>query len=102
MKKVRKALSRGDVQLARARESQLPRYSLDHLVRERYPRFTDALADLDDALCLVHMFAALPADGSVKAERTEKCRRLALEWQYYCARAHALSKVRAGWGVCWG
>eukprot|EP00952_Eustigmatos_sp_NYUAD-ZCMA_P002118 9463-Eustigmatos_ZCMA.PRE.1 len=95
MKKVRKALSRGDLGLARARQATVPHYTLDHLVRERYPRFSDALGDLDDALCLVHLFAALPADGPVKAERTDKCRRLALEWQYYVARSHALSKVSA-------
>ena len=93
MKKVRKALSRGDKELAKRREESRPLYTLDHLVRERYPRFTDALGDLDDALSLIHLFATLPADGPVGSDRTERCRRLSLEWQYYVARSHALSKV---------
>lgn len=93
MKKVRKAVSRGDKTLAEKREATAPQYTLDHLVRERYPRFDDALGDLDDALSLVHLFATLPADGPVQAARTERCRQLALEWQYFVARAHALTKV---------
>jgi len=93
MKKVRKAISRGDKSLAQKREATAPQYTLDHLVRERYPRFGDALGDLDDALSLIHLFATLPAEGPVDAARTERCRRLGLEWQYYVARAHCLSKV---------
>lgn len=93
MKKVRKAVSRGDKSLAQKREATAPQYTLDHLVRERYPRFGDALGDLDDALSLIHLFATLPAEGPVDAARTERCRRLGLEWQYYVARAHCLSKV---------
>lgn len=93
MKKVRKAISRGDKTLAQKREEAKPTYTVDHLVKERYPRFSDALGDLDDALSLIHLFATLPAEGPISSERTERCRRLSLEWQYYVARSHSLAKV---------
>lgn len=55
----------------------------------------DALRDMDDALTLVHLFASLPAEGryGIPADAVEKCRRLALEWQAYCARTGALRKT---------
>jgi pescadillo protein len=70
-----------------------PQITLDHLVKERYPRFIDALRDLDDALCMVHLFASMPSTGRITAERTANCAKLARHWQHYIAKSRTLQKV---------
>lgn len=53
MKKIRRAAGRQQIDEARDQNDLKPKISLDHLVKERYPRFIDALRDLDDPLCMV-------------------------------------------------
>jgi len=94
-KKVRKARAKKNEALAKRLMRLKPGYRLDHLVKERYPTFVDALRDLDDALTLVHLFAALPSDSRRHVPRAvvETARRLATEWAAYCARSGALRRV---------
>jgi len=93
MKKVRKAANRKDLDSARRIHSMKPTMPVNHLVKERYPRFIDALKDMDDALCMVHLFASLQSLGRVNAERTNACKELVRQWQYYVVRSHSLKKV---------
>lgn len=53
MKKIRRAAGRNQFQDARRKNDLKPKITMDHLVKERYPRFIDALRDMDDALCMV-------------------------------------------------
>jgi pescadillo protein len=92
MKKVRKAAGRNEKDEAARKESFAPTYSLHHLVRERYPRFVDALSDLDDALALIYLFAALPSAGRVAAKVTKKAQSLAAQWGAYCSTTSAITK----------
>ncbi|CAI5471142.1 unnamed protein product [Closterium sp. Yama58-4] len=94
-KKIRKAKGRLETDKVERLERSLPRVSLDHLVKERYPSFIDAIRDLDDALTMLHLFATLPADATfrIPATRVNNARRLSLEWQAYITRTHALRKV---------
>ena len=70
-------------------------HRLDHLIRERYPTFNDALRDLDDPLSLVHLFAALPSDqkAGVPPAAVAASKALATEWAAWCARSHSLRRA---------
>jgi pescadillo len=61
-------------------------------VRERYPRFVDALSDLDDALTLTYLFAALPSNTAIKAKMGGKAKSLAAAWGAYCSTAGCITR----------
>jgi len=61
-------------------------------VKERYPTFTDALRDLDDALSMIHLFASLPTNKNLPPATVANCARLVKEWAHYVIRAGALRK----------
>lgn len=93
MKKIRKASGRSEFVDARRKDELKPQMRLDHLVKERYPRFIDALRDLDDSLSMIHLFAAMPSQGRVTATHTATCGDLARHWQYYVAKSRSLTKT---------
>lgn len=51
-----------------ALEEHRPMYTLDRMVKERYPTFIDALRDIDDALTMAALYTAL---GSQKIKVSE-------------------------------
>ncbi|KAG6160824.1 mRNA-binding ribosome synthesis protein nop7 [Claviceps purpurea] len=99
-KKISKALGRGDVGDAQRLEGNAsrpdktgkPRYTLDHVVRERYPTFVDALRDLDDCLSMLFLFANLPSTSSVPAKMIARCEKLCLEFQHYLIVSKSVTK----------
>lgn len=93
LKKIRRAVGRHEKKVAMRLDKRRPVYRLDHLIRERYPTFDDALRDVDDALCLIHLFASISSSRLVPPQRVHKCLQLAREWQSYVARTHSLRKV---------
>jgi pescadillo len=92
MKKIRRAAGRNERDEAARKNALVPTYTLHHMVKERYPRFIDALNDLDDALTLVYLFAALPSEGTIKAKVTNKAKALAASWGAYCATTFCITK----------
>ncbi|KAI9684230.1 MAG: mRNA-binding ribosome synthesis protein nop7, partial [Bogoriella megaspora] len=92
-KKIAKALGRGEVgDAARLEKNHAPRIVLDHIIKERYPTFVDALRDLDDALSMLFLFANLPSTIGVPPKTISLCQRLCLEFEHYLIATHSLKK----------
>jgi len=92
-KKLKKALGKKEFDSAKSLEENKPEYTLDHLVKERYPTFIDALRDLDDALSMIFLFSTLPANDKIKYKTVENCKRLAAEFQHYVVISRSLKKT---------
>lgn len=92
-KKVARSLGRGEVgDAARLEKNNAPRLTLDHVIKERYPTFIDALRDLDDALSLLFLFATLPSTAHVPPKTIALCQRLCHEFQHYLIATNSLRK----------
>mmetsp|Transcript_25108 Transcript_25108/g.63117 ORF Transcript_25108/g.63117 Transcript_25108/m.63117 type:complete len:697 (-) Transcript_25108:140-2230(-) len=92
-KKVKRAHGRRDRQTTKHLQSLRPRYDLAPVVRERYPTFSAALNDMDDALCTIYLFASLPQTKKFSNKRAALCHRLTTEWEHYVIRAGALRRT---------
>lgn len=110
-KKLSRALGRGEWSSAKSLEDNKPVYRLDHIIKERYatsfqdltvglmlrspryPTFIDAVRDIDDALCMIFLFASLPSTSRVSPSLIENCARLSAEWQLYVMHSRSLRKT---------
>lgn len=70
-----------------------PEINIDHIVKERYPTFVDALRDLDDCLTLCFLFSTFPSLKKVPPDQSLLCRRLTVEFMHAVIAAKALRKV---------
>ena len=53
----------------------------------------DAVRDMDDALCMIHLFANFPATKLLEKKRVAECARLSREFQHYVMKTRKLRKV---------
>jgi pescadillo protein len=92
-KKIGRALGRGESgDASRLEKNMMPKVKLDHIIKERYPTFVDALRDLDDALSMLFLFANLPSSEHIPAKTIALCQRLTREFEHYVITSHALRK----------
>ncbi|KAK7934087.1 hypothetical protein WMY93_004983 [Mugilogobius chulae] len=70
-----------------------PTYKLDHIIRERFPTFIDALRDIDDALCMCFLFSTFARTGKCHVQTIQLCRRLTVEWMNYVIASRCLKKT---------
>jgi pescadillo protein len=95
LKRHKKLVGKREVRAAEEHLKKVPKYSLVHVIKERYPSFIDGLRDLDDALCLISLFAALPQHHTleISKEETEQCARLYKEFMTYCTITQVFKKA---------
>lgn len=92
-KKLNRALNKNEFGDADRLEKNRPQYTLNHIVRERYPTFVDALRDLDDPLNMLFLFANMPATDSISHRVTKEAEKLTNQWHAYVARERLIKKV---------
>ncbi|XP_069850633.1 pescadillo homolog isoform X2 [Dipodomys merriami] len=93
VRKLRKAYGKSEWNTVERLKDNKPNYKLDHIVKERYPTFIDALRDLDDALSMCFLFSTFPRTGKCHVQTIQLCRRLSVEFLHYVIAARALRKV---------
>ncbi|KAI5758633.1 unnamed protein product [Gulo gulo] len=93
VRKLRKAYGKSEWNTVERLKDNKPNYKLDHIVKERYPTFIDALRDLDDALSMCFLFSTFPRTGKCHVQTIQLCRRLTVEFLHYVIAARALRKV---------
>ena len=95
LRKYIKAKAKGDIGKIKYLVKHKPKISLNHLVRERYPDFIDALRDLDDPLSLMALFTIFPThkEFNLSTEKIEACTKLLKYFELYIIQSHSLQKV---------
>ncbi|KAL7839916.1 hypothetical protein SRHO_G00265740 [Serrasalmus rhombeus] len=93
VRKLRKAYGKGEWGGVEKLRENKPAYKLDHIVKERYPTFVDALRDIDDALSMCFLFSTFARTGKCHVETIQLCRRLSVEWMNYIVASRSLRKI---------
>lgn len=93
LRRIKRAKSIKDYSMSKRYANTIPIIDMDHIVKERYPTFIDALRDLDDCLTLCFMFASLPRRKTIPSYLIALCRRLTVEFMHVVIASRALRAV---------
>lgn len=94
-KKLIKAIARRDLTTVKALKQKKPKLEINHLIRERYSVFNDAIKDLDDPLTLLSLIAKFPAHRlfKVSPQQINLAKTLILMIKSYIVQNRVLRKV---------
>lgn len=94
-KKMFKAIVKRDKLKVQKLKRNKPQLDLNHIVKERYPTFTDALKDLDDPLTLLSLLSKFPVHRlfKISPEKVEIAKILTLIFKNFVVSQQLLSKV---------
>lgn len=93
LKKLKKALDKSDKLKVKRLQDTKPIYTLDHIIKERYPTFIDAVGDLEDPLCMCFMYSAFPKNIRQHYNIVGLTHKLTVEFMNYVIHTKALRKV---------
>ena len=95
-KKIIKAKKKNEKFDLKKLEENKPFYTLDKIIKERYPRFIDALHDLSDALCLMEIFSNFPKYELLKIDEKKVflCKKYLRE--FYLYNSVCLGNIKKG------
>ncbi|XP_038560072.1 pescadillo [Micropterus salmoides] len=93
VRKLKRAYGKTEWSAVERLKENKPTYKLDHIIKERYPTFIDALRDIDDALCMCFLFSTFARTGKCHVQTIQLCRRLTVEWMNFVITSRALRKV---------
>lgn len=93
VRKLKRAYGKTEWSTVERLRDNKPTYKLDHIVKERYPSFIDALRDIEDALCMCFLFSTFARTGKCHVQTIQLCRRLTVEWMNYVITSRSLQKV---------
>ncbi|XP_073410907.1 pescadillo homolog [Dendrobates tinctorius] len=93
VRRLRKAYGKKEWESVDRIRGNKPTYKLDHIIKERYPTFIDALRDLDDALSMCFLFSTFRRTGKCHVQTIQLCRRLSVEFLNYVVACRSLRKV---------
>lgn len=93
MKRLTRAKGRHDLEKFQQVNENKPIYKLDTVVKERYPRFVDALRDCDDALSMCFLFAMFPKGRNKPDDLIDLSRKLTIEFMHYVIHSKTLRKI---------
>lgn len=93
VRKLKRAYGKTEYSAVERLKENKPTYKLDHIIKERYPSFIDALRDIDDSLCMCFLFSTFARTGKCHVQTIQLCRRLTVEWMNYVITSRSLRKV---------
>lgn len=95
LRKRTRFMGRHEFDLVENLDTKRPEFNIDHLVKERYPTFLDAVRDFDDPLSTLFLFKTLQSrvDKSFSPDRIQMVARLCNEWTHWVQTTQSLRKV---------
>lgn len=93
VRRLKRAQARKDFDSVDTIRDNRPVFRLNHIVKERYPTFIDAVKDLDDALSMIFLYRRFAKSPHIPPDLIHLCHRLSVEFMHIIIETRSLRKV---------